>query len=458
MTATSSMENAVGAGTPSTREDRLHRGRKVTMAFLMQGWGQLANQVLLIVLLLAFQRGRGDPPYGVAAVQWTFRLSFALPALGTLWLVYYRARRMPHASRQLRLAKKKSSVTGYDVASLRMAVRHFGGRLLATAGTWFCNDVFFYGNKLFQSQFISVLSSNPESPMVGWMWNLCNIAVSLAGYYLASLLVDHKLYGRKRMMEVGFLVDFLCFVAPAFAYGYFVAPEHIRAFQALYFLSSFFNQFGPNSVTFLVAAEVFPTPVRASAHGFAACVGKSGALLASVLYNYIDTRTKFYVVVWFGLLGLALTTVFLPDATGLDLEEQERRWARIRDGRAHEYKGPAVHPAHLSLWERWRGVHSTYDAERDQKERIEELRRAWEEKEAEAEGETDAGDGGGHDEDLNEAVHGYFRRTTRRAPERHGAGEKVGADETATVGHSEGGAPGDGTPVTKASGRRKGKS
>ena len=34
--------------------------------------------------------------------------------------------------------------------------------------------------------------------------------------------------------------------------------------QALYFLSSFFNQAGPNSTTWLVAAEVFPTDVRAT--------------------------------------------------------------------------------------------------------------------------------------------------------------------------------------------------
>ena len=45
MTATSGMENAVGSGKVSTKEDRLHRGRKVTSAFLMQGWGQFFNQV-----------------------------------------------------------------------------------------------------------------------------------------------------------------------------------------------------------------------------------------------------------------------------------------------------------------------------------------------------------------------------------------------------------------------------
>ena len=85
MTATSGMENAVGSGKVSTRDDRLHRGRKVTSAFLMQGWGQFLNQVLLILLLLIFHSGSGTPPYSKLAVQWTYRVSFAIPAVGTLW-------------------------------------------------------------------------------------------------------------------------------------------------------------------------------------------------------------------------------------------------------------------------------------------------------------------------------------------------------------------------------------
>jgi hypothetical protein len=87
MTATAAMENATGAGKISTREDRLHRGRKVTMAFLMQGWGQFFNQTILIVLLLIFHHGQGGPPYSERVAQWTYRVSFAIPAVGTLWLV-----------------------------------------------------------------------------------------------------------------------------------------------------------------------------------------------------------------------------------------------------------------------------------------------------------------------------------------------------------------------------------
>ncbi|KNG82393.1 MFS phosphate transporter [Aspergillus nomiae NRRL 13137] len=415
MTATSGMENAVGSGKVSTKEDRLHRGRKVTSAFLMQGWGQFFNQVILIILLLCFHHGSGNPPYSAVSAQWVYRISFAIPAAGTLWLVYYRAYHMKAASKQLAAAKKKASVTGYDFNSLALTFKYFGPRILATAGGWFANDVFFYGNKLFQSEFISVISPASKSIMPTWLWNLCNVGVSLVGYYLASFLIDNKLYGRKWMQMVGFLMCFVLFVVPAFHYKYYTSPEHIKEFQTMYFLSSFFNQFGPNSVTFLVAAEVFPTPIRATAHGLSAAAGKAGALLASVLYNYIDTQTKFYVVPWFGLAGMVLTYVFLPDTTGLDLKEQERRWQYIRDGREHEYHGPAVHPKHLSLWERLMGKGKLYDADADYKQKVEEYRAEWESAMAARIAEKNKGEDLAMDTDeslLEGHVHAYFHRTS----------------------------------------------
>lgn len=38
--------------------------------------------------------------------------------------------------------------------------------------------------------------------------------------------------------------------------------------------SSFWNQFGPNCTTWLVAAEVFPTDVRGTFQGISAAMGK----------------------------------------------------------------------------------------------------------------------------------------------------------------------------------------
>lgn len=425
MTATSGMENAVGSGKVSTKDDRLHRGRKVTGAFLMQGWGQLLNQLLLILLLLIFHHGSGDPPYSKVSAQWTYRVSFAIPAIGTLWLVYYRYYRMKGASTQLQVAKTKAHITGYDFQSLRLTCTYFGPRLLATAGAWYANDVFFYGNKLFQAEFIHTLLPGNHSVMVGWLYNLINVGVSLVGYYLASFLIDNKFYGRKWMQIIGFLLDFILFIVPAFNFAYYTSSAGVHAFQAMYFLSSFFNQFGPNCVTFIVAAEVFPTPIRATAHGFSAAVGKLGALTAAVMYNYIDTQTKFYVVPWFGLGGALVTWLFLPDTTGLDLKEQERRWTYIRAGREGDYHGIAVHPKHLSVWERLRGVGKHYNAELDYEQKVEEMRGEWEAWQMRKQMEVVGGNTnekaaefgeGDLEEEFAREVCTYFERTARIGP------------------------------------------
>jgi hypothetical protein len=213
--------------------------------------------------------------------------------------------------------------------------------------------------------------------------------------------------GRKRMQQLGFLMDFVLFIVPAFHYHYYAFDKaHIPAFQAMYFLSSFFNQFGPNSTTFLVAAEVYPTAVRASAHGFSAAIGKLGALTAAVMYNYISTQEKFYVVPWFGLAGMLITALFLPDTTGLDLKEAERRFHYIRIGREQDYHGIAVHPHHLSLWERFRGAGKYYDPQLDYQLKIEDLREEWMEKMT-SEVDMDIAI-----DELPQEVHDYFSRTT----------------------------------------------
>jgi hypothetical protein len=109
----------------------------------MQGWGQLFNQGILIVFLLIFNGG-GNPPYSKTTAQWTYRLSFAFILVLTLWLLYYRVYRAKRSfDNVISKTKARGGVTGYDSQSLKLALSHYNGRILATAGTWFANDFFF---------------------------------------------------------------------------------------------------------------------------------------------------------------------------------------------------------------------------------------------------------------------------------------------------------------------------
>ena len=70
-----------------------------------------------------------------------------------------------------------------------------------------------------------------------------------------------------------------------------------------------------------------------------------------------------------------MTLLFIPDTTGLDLREQDRYWSFVRAGKATDYHGIAVHPRHLSWYERLvLKRHLAYDPELDRAQRVEELR------------------------------------------------------------------------------------
>lgn len=87
-------------------------------------------------------------------------------------------------------------------------------------------------------------------------------------------------------------------------------------------------------------------------HGFAAAVGKAGALVAGVVFGEVDDRTKFWISGACGAAGVIVTFIAIPDLTGLDLKEGDMRWLAIIDGDHDEYTGPAISKRHLSFLEK----------------------------------------------------------------------------------------------------------
>jgi hypothetical protein len=223
------------------------------------------------------------------------------------------------------------------------------------------------------------------------------------------------------MQSIGFLFCGILYLLPAIWFHQLSSKQHIKGFQTIYFLASFFQQFGPNCTTFLLAAEVFPVSVRATAHGLSAASGKLGALLPAVIYNYIDNHTKFWVVCWFGFAGWICTQAFIPDVTGLDLREQDRYWAFVREGRAEDYHGIAVHPRHLSLFERVvLKRHRAYDPELDRQQRVKELRVMWEGRQQIKEEGAVMDHEDQDDDELSSTAHSYFDREFRDAEKNNG--------------------------------------
>jgi PHS family inorganic phosphate transporter-like MFS transporter len=58
-----------------------------------------------------------------------------------------------------------------------------------------------------------------------------------------------------------------------------------KAFVFLYCLAKFFQNFRPNTTTFIIAGEVFPTRYPSTGHGISAASGKLGAIISQVGFS-----------------------------------------------------------------------------------------------------------------------------------------------------------------------------
>ncbi len=63
----------------------------------------------------------------------------------------------------------------------------------------------FYGNKVFQSSFIAILSPD-ATILVNLLWTLLNSGIALIGYWLAACVIDNARVGRLRLQLLGFFM------------------------------------------------------------------------------------------------------------------------------------------------------------------------------------------------------------------------------------------------------------
>ena len=94
-------------------------------------------------------------------------------------------------------------------------------------------------------------------------------------------------------------------------------------FYLVYGLSFFFCNLGPNVTTFVIPSELFPTAIRASAHGISAASGKLGAALGTavmpVLLSKTSLATVLYVSAAISALGLLFTAALTVESSNINL-------------------------------------------------------------------------------------------------------------------------------------------
>ena len=111
--------------------------------------------------------------------------------------------------------------------------------------------------------------------------------VGFPGYFTAVALIDRS--GRKLIQIQGFvimaviylIVQGVMIVSNTKVEGFLIPAT---AAFLIYALSFFFIDFGPNTTTFVIPAEVYPVRLRTTGHDISAASGKLGAAITTYLF------------------------------------------------------------------------------------------------------------------------------------------------------------------------------
>ncbi|MGH9297458.1 MAG: MFS transporter [Acidimicrobiales bacterium] len=347
----------VSAVLMSEYSNRKDRGRHVGLVFAMQAVGLVVGPLVALTLLSS----------GIShELTWRLLLAFgAIPAAGVV-LIRSRMPESPRFQSQVRgrsetaardlkrfsngaVSLHSRAVEGSSKAGaapvatappVRMRLSEFVTDprmlllLLGTAGSWLLLDYAYYGNTLSLPSILKLISPTASlEAKLAWTLGIF-IVFAVPGYLLAVWKMDR--IGHKKLQIMGFGV-----MAVAFLGLGVIGPltEHVVPFLAVFGLSYFFIQFGPNSTTFVLPSEVFPISVRTTGHGAAAGLGKLGAFigvfLVPILEGSIGLRGMLVVAAGSAVLGL-LVTLVLPEPARRTLEDvssyekgQSRRDATI---------------------------------------------------------------------------------------------------------------------------------
>ncbi|KPM36556.1 Repressible high-affinity phosphate permease [Neonectria ditissima] len=353
------------------------RGAMMGAVFAMQGIGQLVAALVMMFLTLGFKSQLEKAPdvdqctgSCQVAVDKMWRTLVGFGAVPACIALYYRltipetprytfdvARDVEKADEDVKAyVAGKSEGSTDDIAraeaqkvarqdlqvpkaSWRDFCRHYSKLknfklLLGTAGSWFCLDVAFYGLSLNNGTILKVIgySTKDANNVYEFLHNTAvgNIIIVLAGavpgYWVSVATIDT--IGRKTIQLGGFAILTILFIVMGFAY------KHIpsNGLLAIYVLAQFFFNFGPNTTTFIVPGEVFPTRYRSTSHGISAASGKIGSIIGQGAISILRTRgaTKDNEAPWmdhvleiyalFMLLG-CFTTLLIPETARKTLEE-----------------------------------------------------------------------------------------------------------------------------------------
>jgi MFS family permease len=281
------------------------RGSMVISAFSFQALGALSGALVGLATLAVFQHLFPESPEVTIRYAWRWMLGFGLVlsiAVGLLRLrfllespLYYIARQEYDAASKAasELLEHPIEITpetdppenepslGYEA----LFSRQFLKRTILTSVPWFLQDIATYGIGIFTPTIVAALAYSGETDLIVKEMNAAKGSAFvdlflIVGFWVAIALVDR--FGRIPLQIIGFLgmAVGLWILSASGAHTVAGEPSLVLLFGGFALFNLMMNA-GPNSTTFLLSGEVFPTSIRSSGAGFAAALAKAGAVFGT---------------------------------------------------------------------------------------------------------------------------------------------------------------------------------
>ena len=319
------------------------RGRLVLGAFSFQAIGAIAGTAIAAVVLAQ------KPELS------TWRLFYLLPVIPVILVIWGRLflpesshwlvsqGRHEKAEKQLRklLNRKDIDLLRVEIADRTSTPKRSNNfaklfkskqrrRTILASLPWFLQDLSTYGIGIFTPVIIAAafgakaggadVASIIHDDLIGAKGTALIDIGFLVGISVAIYLADR--WGRIPLQITGFIG---CAAGLFFALiGRSGGDGNLPLIVVGFVIFQFMTNLGPNSQTYLIAGEVFPTKYRGIGAGFAAASGKVGAVLTAFCFPFlmasIGTERLLVLLLITSLLGALATWLFRVETKGLDLE------------------------------------------------------------------------------------------------------------------------------------------
>ncbi|XP_059461456.1 probable inorganic phosphate transporter 1-9 [Corylus avellana] len=344
------------------------RGALIAAVFSMQGLGILTASVVTMTVCRIFDATSDvhvsamDPTPQKVDIAWRLILMLgAIPAA----LTFYWRMLMPETARYTALVEQNVAQAAKDMEKVlevslsqiaeeyplppneppyplfsKQFFRRHGRDLFASSCTWFLVDIVFYSSNLFQSQIYKHLPDRGKNAYqdafeVAKIQAIFAASSTIPGYWVTVCLIDRL--GRVKIQTMGFLLMAAFYLSIGIPYIKHWQNHLDLGYKFLYGFIFFFSNFGPNTTTFIVPAELFPARFRSTCHGISGAAGKVGAVIGSVgIYSALQVDRKengdpnaiimsVILVILAGVcvMGGVVTYLFTRETMGRSLEENE---------------------------------------------------------------------------------------------------------------------------------------